>query len=249
MKILVCINIVPDSTTRIKLTPDHQAIDLNGIQWVINPWDELALTRSLELKEENRGIITEVVVLHVGPKENETVIRKALAMGVDSAIRINAHPADSLQTAKLLALEVAKSSYDIILCGNESSDYSGSAVGPMLAEILDLPLLSGVAGLFYSKESFFTLCVFDSLQQSVKINEPCVAIVHKGIALTPRIATMRGIMTARTKNIQVIEPEMTQAETTTISIEKAKPRQNCRLFATDNIDELVTILHAEENIL
>lgn len=249
MKIIVCINIVPDSTTRIKVTPDHQAIDLSGIQWVINPWDELALTRSIELKDESKGAITEVVVVHVGPKENETVLRKALAMGADSAIRIDSHPTDSLQTAKLLASEIAKSAFDLIICGNESSDYNGSAVGPMLAELLDLPLLPGVAGLYYAKESFLALCTFDNLQQSVKINKPCVAIAHKGIALTPRIATMRGIMTARNKNLQLVSNETPHSKTKTISVEKTKPRQNCRLFALDNIDELVTILHTEANIL
>jgi electron transfer flavoprotein beta subunit len=249
MKILVCINIVPDSTSRIKLNPNHNAIDFSGIQWIINPWDELALTRSIELKDESKGAITEVVVLHVGPKENETVIRKALAMGADSAIRIDSHPTDSLQTAKFLASEISKTSFSLILCGNESSDYNGSAVGPMLAELLDLPLLSGVSGLYYAKDSFVTLCAFDNLQQSVRINEPCVAIVHKGIALAPRIATMRGIMTARNKNIHLVNPEMINSDTKTISVEKSKPRQLCRLFATDNIDELVTILHTEANIL
>jgi len=249
MKILVCINIVPDSTTRIKVTSDHQSVDLNGVQWVINPWDELALTRSIELKDESKGAITEVIVIHVGPKENETVLRKALAMGADSAIRIDSRPTDSLQTAKLLALEIAKTPFDLIICGNESSDYNGSAVGPMLAELLDLPLLTGVAGLYYAKEAFLALCVFDNFQQSVKINKPCIAIAHKGIALAPRIATMRGIMTARTKKIHLISNESLNSEIKTKWVEKTKPRQSCRLFTTDEIDELVTILHTEANIL
>lgn len=248
MKILVCLNIVPDPTTRIKITPDHQEIDPTGIPWIINPWDELALTRAIELKDESNGVISEVVVVHVGTKENETVLRKALAMGADSAIRINLRPVDSLQTAKLLASAIVKTPFDLILCGNESSDYNGSAVGPMLAELLDIPLLPGVSGLFYAKDLLLSLCIFDNLQQSVKINEPCVAIVHKGIALTPRIATMRGIMTARSKSIQLISPESINSETKTISIEKTKPRQSCRLFNIDDINELVTILHTEANI-
>lgn len=248
MKILVCLNIVPDPTTRIKITPDHQEIDPTGIPWVINPWDELALTRAIELKDESNGVISEVVVVHVGTKENETVLRKALAMGADSAIRIDFHPVDSLQTAKLLASAIVKTPFDLILCGNESSDYNGSAVGPMLAELLDIPILPGVSGLFYAKDLLLSLCIFDNLQQSVKINEPCVAIVHKGIALTPRIATMRGIMTARSKNIQLISPESIDSETKTISVEKTRPRQNCRLFNINDINELVTILHTEANI-
>ena len=115
MKILVCLNIVPDPTTRIKITPDHQEIDPTGIPWVINPWDELALTRAIELKDESNGVISEVVVVHVGTKENETVLRKALAMGADSAIRIDFHPVDSLQTAKLLASAIVKTPFDLIL--------------------------------------------------------------------------------------------------------------------------------------
>ncbi len=249
MKILVCTNIVPDSTTRIKINPTDNTIDLKGIQWIINPWDELALTRSIELKDENKGAITEVVVIHVGPKENETVIRKALAMGADSAIRIDSHPIDSLQTARLLSSTIINSAFDLILCGNESSDYNGSAVGPMLAEILNLPLLSGVSELKYVNNSFIATCNFDNLQQSVKINAPCIAIVHKGIAKAPRIATMRGIMTARAKVIQLETPTNLNSETKTISVEKTKPKQSCRLFAPNDIDELVTILHTEVNIL
>ncbi|NSW94876.1 MAG: electron transfer flavoprotein beta subunit/FixA family protein, partial [Bacteroidales bacterium] len=147
MKILVCISNVPDTTTKIKLSEGNKSIDTTGIQWVINPWDELSLTRALELKDNSASGVKTVTVIHVGPASSEPTIRKALAIGADDAIRINAEPHDAWIVSAGIAEAVKAEKFDIIMCGIESSDYNGSVVGGMVAEFLGIPSVSSVSSL------------------------------------------------------------------------------------------------------
>ena len=103
MKILVCISNVPDTTTKIRFSADSTSLDAANIQWIINPWDELAITRALELKEASNGLIEKVSVIHVGGATSEATIRKALAIGADDAVRINAVSGDAYYIAAQLA--------------------------------------------------------------------------------------------------------------------------------------------------
>ncbi len=147
MKILVCMSQVPDTTTRVKFVDDNKRLDTNGIQWVINPWDELSLTRALELKDDAATGVKSVTIAHVGLASTEPTIRKALAIGADDAVRVNAEPADAFFVASQLAEVVKNDKFDIVFCGIESSDHNGSSVGGMLAEILELPSISAVSGI------------------------------------------------------------------------------------------------------
>ena len=147
MKILICISNVPDTTTKVKFINENKQIDTAGIQWVINPWDELSLTRALELKDDASTGVQKITVAHVGPVGSEPTIRKALAIGADDAIRINADPLDAYYVAFQIAESIKNDPYDIILCGIESSDFNGSSVGGMLAEFLEYPSASAVSGL------------------------------------------------------------------------------------------------------
>ncbi len=145
MKILICISNVPDTTTKIRFVDNSTAFDTNGVQWIINPWDELALTRALELKEASGGAIEKVSVISVGPQSAEPTIRKALAIGADDAIRVNAEPSDAYGVAFQISEAVKDVGYDMIISGIESSDYNGAAVGGMLAEFLGIPSVSSVS--------------------------------------------------------------------------------------------------------
>ncbi len=142
MKILVCISNVPDTTTKIKFTADGKQFDATGVQWIINPWDELALTRAMELKEISGGLIDNITVINVGTKDTEITIRKALSVGADNAVRIDAVPTDAYAVAAEIAKYVESHPFDLILTGIESSDYNGNAVGGMIAELLNLPSVS-----------------------------------------------------------------------------------------------------------
>lgn len=249
MKILVCISNVPDTTTKVKFVDDFKKLDVNGIQWVINPWDELSLTRALELKDEAANGIKSVTVAHVGAASSEPTIRKALAIGADDAIRVNAEPADSFYVAAQLAEVVKKENFDIVLCGIESSDYNGSNVGGMLAEFLGWPSVSAVSGIKFENGQPVVTREIDGGKELVAVPAPFVAIVQKGIAKEPRIAAMRGIMMARTKPIKLYEPVAVEPLTHLINFEMPKPRAACKFIDPDNPKQLIEMLQNEAKVI
>lgn len=249
MKILVCISNVPDTTTKVKFVDDFKKLDVNGIQWVINPWDELSLTRALELKDEAANGIKSVTVAHVGAATSEPTIRKALAIGADDAIRVNAEPADSFYVAAQLAEVVKKENFDLVLCGIESSDYNGSNVGGMLAEFLGWPSVSAVSGIKFENGQPVVTREIDGGKELVAVPAPFVAIVQKGIAKEPRIAAMRGIMMARTKPIKVYEPVAVEPLTELINFEMPKPRAACKFIDPDNPKQLIEMLQNEAKVI
>jgi electron transfer flavoprotein beta subunit len=249
MKILVCISNVPDTTTKVKFKENNKILDTTGIQWVINPWDELSLTRALELKDNTSNNIQSVTVAHVGPATAEPTIRKALAIGADDAVRVNAEPVDAYYVATQLAEVIKSEQYDIILCGIESSDYNGSNVGGMIAEFLGYPSVSAVSGLEIKNGKVVLNREIDGGKEVVSIDTPMVAIVQKGIAKEPRIAAMRGIMMARTKQIKVVEPAAVESLTELVSFEMPEPRAACKFIEADNAAELINILQNEAKVL
>jgi electron transfer flavoprotein beta subunit len=249
MKILVCVSNVPDTTTKIKFVDDFKRLDTTGIQWVINPWDELSLTRALELKDDAANGITSVTIAHVGPVTSEPTIRKGLAIGADDAIRVNAEPVDANFVAAQLAEVIKANPYDIIFCGIESSDYNGSNVGGMLAEYLDYPSVSAVSGVKIENNQVLINREIDGGKETVTVPVPFVAIVQKGIAKEPRIASMRGIMTARTKPIKVSEPVNTEIFTEVLAYELPKPHPACKFIDPENPGQLIGLLQNEAKVI
>jgi len=248
MKILVCISNVPDTTTKVKFVDESKALDVNGIQWVINPWDELALTRALELKDDTANGIQAVTVAHVGPSISEPTIRKALAIGADDAIRVNIDGIDAYTIAAQLAEAIRDENFDIILCGIESSDHNGSTVGGMLAEFLGYPSITGVSSVKIEGGQTVITREIDGGKEILAVPSPFVAVVQKGIAKEPRIAAMRGIMTARTKPIKVIEPQAIESLTEVINYEMPKPRAACKYVEADNAGQLISLLQNEAKV-
>jgi electron transfer flavoprotein beta subunit len=249
MKILVCISHVPDTTTKVKFIDDFKKLDITGIQWVINPWDELSLTRALELKDDASNGIQSVTVAHVGPVASEPTIRKALAIGADDAIRVNADPRDAYYVAAQLAAAIRGESYDLIFCGIESSDFNGSTVGGMLAELLDYPSVSSVSGVKIDNGQVVITREIDGGKEIISATTPVVAIVQKGIAKEPRIAAMRGIMMARTKPLKVVEPVEVDSLTELVTFEMPKPRAACKFVDPENPRQLIDLLQNEAKII
>lgn len=247
MNILVCISNVPDTTTRIKFTADHSAVDYSGVQWIINPWDELALTRAIELKEA--GKLNKITVISVGDASIEATLRKALAAGADEAIRVDAMPSDSFSTASHLAEAIKQQASDIILCGIESSDYNGSSVGGMLAEMLDLPSVSSVSNLEIEDNTVKITREIEGGRQQMETSLPALLVVQKGIAINPRIPSMRGIMTARTKPLKVVTSAPVTAEARVISYKNPPQKSSCKMIDPENLDELVDLLHNEARVI
>jgi electron transfer flavoprotein beta subunit len=249
MKILVCISNVPDTTTKVKFIEGNKKLDTTGIQWVINPWDELSLTRALELKDDAANGIKSVTVAHVGGAGAEPTIRKALAIGADDAIRVNTEPTDAYYVAAQLAEVVKKENFDIILCGIESSDYNGSNVGGMIAEFLGIPSVSAVSALKFEGGQAVINREIDGGKEVVSIPAPFVAIVQKGIAKEPRIAAMRGIMMARTKPVKLVEPVNVEALTEIVTYEMPQPRAACKFVDAENPKQLIELLQNEAKVI
>ena len=245
MKILVCISQVPDTTTKITFTQDKKAFNTQGVQFIINPYDEIALTRGLELKESAGGTVT---VITVGGANTEPNIRKALAIGADDGIRVNAEPTDAYFTATQIAEAAKKNNYDLILTGRESIDYNGAQVGMMLAELLGLPSVSVVTKLDLTGTEATVEREIDGGKETVMVSLPFVASAQKGMA-EPRIPNMRGIMTARTKPLTVVEPVGDLKLSSSAAYENPPAKTAVKLVDKEKPEELINLLHTEAKII
>lgn len=246
MKILVCVSVAPDTTSKISFTDGDTKFDGTGVQWVVNPYDEwFALVRALELKEANGGTVTTVTV---GNADAEPVIRKALAIGADDAVRIDSAPSDAYQVAKQIADYAQNEGYDLIFCGKETIDYNGSQIGSMLAELLDMPYIS-LATKFDSAGGTHTLeREISGGKEVVEVNGACVISCAKGMA-EQRIPNMRGIMAARTKPLNVVAASDAELRTTIRQYELPPAKGDVKLIDPDNVQELVELLHNEAKVI
>ncbi len=248
MKILVCISHVPDTTSKINFTSDHSAFDSNGIQFVINPNDEFGLTKAVQLKEAQGGSIT---VLTVGDASTEPTLRKALAIGADEAIRVNAEAKDSFQVAAEIADVVKNGDYNLIICGKESIDYNGQAVPTMVAAICNLPIVNACMGLNLDGEEATMIREIEGGKETVKASLPVVLGGQKGLVEENelRIPNMRGIMSARTKPLQVKEPIGAAPKSSHTHFEKPPAKADVKLVEAGQEKELVQLLHTEAKVI
>jgi electron transfer flavoprotein beta subunit len=249
MKVLICISNVPDTTTKIKFVDANKSFDKAGVQWIINPWDELALTRMLDIKDAQPGSIESVTVINVGLCDTEPTIRKALAIGADRAIRVNAEPKDTYYVACQIAEAIRKEPFDLVLCGIESSDYNGSSLGGMLSEMLGLPSVSAISHLDITGGQVELKREIDGGQETVTTQLPFIGIVQKGIAKDARIPNMRGIMMAKSKPLQVMEAVAAEPLTEFVGFDMPKPKAACKKIDPENVKELVNLLHTEAKLI
>lgn len=248
MKILVCISSVPDTTSKINFTADKSAFDKNGIQWVINPLDEFALTKAIKLQAANGAKVT---VVNVGNVETEPVIRKALAIGADDAVRVNLDPKDSYSTAKEIVSISQNGGYDLILCGKESIDYNGGSVPGMVAQLLGQPFVNAAVGFDVNGGEATAVREIEGGKETISVKLPAVVAGQKGLVDEKEliIPNMRGIMSARTKPLQVVEPVSTEVHVEGVSYDSVPPRAAVKMVAADNLDELVRLLHEEAKVI
>jgi len=248
MKILVCISHVPDTTSKIHFTENNTQFDTNGVQFVINPYDEFCLTRAMWFKEKQGASVT---VVNVGGPETEPTLRKTLAIGADNAIRVNAIPTDGLQVAKEIAEVVKKGGYDIVLAGKESADYNGQMVPGMLATLTDFNFINGCVGIEVDGTNVSATREIDGGNEILSSSLPIVIGGQKGIVEEKdlRIPNMRGIMMARKKPLLVVNAISIEASTSIDSFEKPAPRGSVKLVDADNVDELINLLHNEAKVI
>ncbi|GAA0894272.1 electron transfer flavoprotein subunit beta/FixA family protein [Fulvivirga kasyanovii] len=245
MKILVCITHVPDTTSRIAFTDGDTKFDTNGVQFIIGPYDDYALARAVELKEQLGGSIT---VLNVGGAETEPTIRKALAIGADDAIRVNAEPKDSFFVAEQIANAAKDGGYDLILMGRESIDFNGGMVHGMVGELLGLPSISPVMTLDIDGDTAKMTREIEGGKEYLEVKLPFVAGCQEPIAEW-KIPNMRGIMSARTKPLNVVEPAGNGEHTKLEKYELPPAKGDVKMIDADNVGELVSLLKNEAKVI
>ncbi len=246
MKILVCISKAPDTTAKIAFTNNNTAFDENGVQFIINPYDEwYALVRAIELKEAAGGNVT---VINVGGAENDAVIRKALAIGADDAVRIDTEPTDALAVAKEIAAFAADKSYDMILTGKETIDYNGSNLGAMISEIMNSPFISQASKLDMEGSNAIIERDIQGGKEIIQTATPFVASCAKGMA-EARIPNMRGIMAARTKPLEVVPAQGASASTTIKWFTTPEAKADCKMIDAENPEALIEALHNEAKVI
>ena len=240
MKTLICISHVPDTTTKIQYTADGSDLDKTGVTFVINPFDEYGLVRAIEFTEN--GIPGTITALCVGGPEVEPTLRKALAIGADDAVRIDAQPQDAFYVAKQIAEYAKDKGFDIIYAGKESIDYNGSQVPGMVAEMLGLPFVSQAIKVDDAGDSVAVQREIDGGYEVMTASKPVVISTQKGVAEW-RIPNMRGIMAARRKPLKVEAPVEAQAKVKTTKLELPPAKGGCQYIDPENAGELITILH------
>jgi electron transfer flavoprotein beta subunit len=248
MKILVCISHVPDTTSKINFANGDSEFDTNGVQFVINPNDEFGLTRAIWFQEQQGATVT---VVNVGGPDTEPTLRKALAIGANEAIRVNANPTDGFFVAKQLAEVIKTGGYDIIIAGKESLDYNGGMVPGMLAGLLGYNFVNSCIEITVDGTAVKAAREIDGGKEILTTTLPIIIGGQKGLVEEKdlRIPNMRGIMTARTKVLTVLEPVAANAETKAVKFEKPAPKSAVKLFAADDLDGLINALHNEAKVI
>lgn len=248
MKVLVCISHVPDTTSKINFTADNSAFDKNGVQYVINPYDEFGLTRAVWLKEKQGASVT---VLNVGGKDTEPTLRKALAIGADNAIRVDAEPSDAFFVAKQIAAVAQEGEFDLIIAGRESIDYNGGQVPGMVAALLQWPFVNACVGMEADGDNYNMIREIDGGKEKLSASLPFIIGGQKGLVEEKdlRIPNMRGIMQARSKPLEVKAPVEAANRTEPGLYSKPAPKSAVKMVDAENISDLVRMLHEDAKVL
>ena len=248
MKILVCISCVPDTTSKINFINNDTEFDKDGVQFVINPNDEFGLTRAIWFKEKNNSSVD---VVSVGNQSIETVLRKTLAIGADKAIRINKNPKDSFETASYLSQYIKENPYDLIIAGRESIDYNGAMVPGMISEILNINFVTNCVNIEIDSDKAIIEREIEGGKEILSCELPLIVGGQKGIVEEEdlKIPNMRGIMQARKKPLEVIEPVDVIHKTTTVKFYKPETNKEIKMIDAQDLDKLIYLLHNEAKVL
>lgn len=246
MKLLVCISKVPDTTTKISFVENDTKFNEDKVQFIVNPYDEwFALVRALEITEKQGGTVT---LINVGGADNDQIIRKALAIGANDAVRIDGNSNESFYVASQIAEYAKSQNYDIILTGKETIDYNGAEVGGMIAELLGIPYVSHASSLDVEGGKAILKRSIEGGYETVEITGPFVVSAQKGMA-EARIPNMRGIMAARTKPLTVLPAVNVPQLTSVKSFGLPPAKATVKLISPDNVAELVNLLHTEAKVI
>ncbi len=247
MKILVCISKTPDTTSKIAFTEGNTKFDENGVQWIINPYDEwYSLVKAIVLKEKDPSILLHLIT--VGGADTEPIIRKALALGGDEAIRVNNTSTDSMVVAQEIAAIAKEGAYDLILTGKETIDYNSASIGSMLCALLDTTFIPNAIALEVNGTIAIVKREIEGGEESCETSLPIILSCQKGMA-EQRIPNMRGIMAARTKPLKVVEASIHNATTSIKKFDTPPAKSGVKLVEAGNMDEMVRLLKEEAKVI
>jgi len=248
MKIAVCINHVPDTETRIKPGADGISIDTAGVNFMMSPYDEIALEEGLRIREKFKG---EVIGLSLGGDAHKETLRKALAMGADKAVLLkDDHPRDSYAVAVGLAAELRALAPDVVLFGKQSIDYDDAQVGTLVAELLGLPSVAVVVKMEIRDGAVVCEREIEGGREVVETKLPAVFLAQKGLN-DPRYPSLKGIMAARSKPIEEKPAAPAEQRVETLQIRKPPAKNPGRIVGTDKtaVKELLRLLHEEAKVI
>jgi electron transfer flavoprotein beta subunit len=246
MKILVPVSKVPDTTAKIAFTDNNSKFEENNVTFILNPTDEwYALVRAIELQEKFGGKVT---VINVGGAENDQFIRKALAVGADDAVRVDAQATDAYFVAAQIADYAKKEGYDLVITGKETIDNNGFQVGGMIAEFLDAPYVGLVSSLEFDGTKATLSREIEGGEEVVEATFPLVVGAQKGMA-EQRIPNMKGIMQARTKPLTVLPATGDSAQVKVVKYDTPPAKTGVKMVSADNVEELVRLLHEEAKVI
>jgi electron transfer flavoprotein beta subunit len=248
MKILVCISCVPETTSKINFVENDTQFDKNGVKFIINPNDEFGLTRAMWIKENDNSSID---VINVGLEDSDPILRKTLAIGADKAIRINSNPKDSFQVAKLIADHISKNNYDLIIAGRESIDFNGNMVPGIISELIGINFITNCVGLEINGKKIKAKREIEGGTETLSCNLPVIIGGQKGLVEESdlKIPNMRGIMQARQKPLEIIEVDENNLKTETVKFYKPQEKGEIKMISSENLDELINLLHKEAKVI
>lgn len=246
MKILVCVSHVPDTTSKITFTDNNTKFNNTGVTFVIGPYDEYALSKAVDIKETGGG--AQITVLNVGEADTEPTLRKALAIGADDAVRINAAPKDSLFVATQIANYAKDKGFDMILMGRESIDYNGGIVHSLVGELLNIPSVSPIMKLEINGNKATVAREIEGGKEVLEVPMPFVAGCQEPIAEW-KIPNMRGIMSSKSKPLVIIEPTASNEGSKYDNFELPPAKSGCKMIDASNVDELVNLLKNEAKVI
>jgi electron transfer flavoprotein beta subunit len=249
MNVLVCINFVPDTETKIRVAADGTTVDRTGVNFMMSPYDEIALEEGLRTRDKFKGLVT---VLSLGPEANKETLRKALAMGADRAVLLRDDGVrDSFATASGLAAEIKELAPDVVLFGKQSIDYDNAQVGTLVAELLSLPSVAVVVKLdIHEDGSVVCEREIEGGHEIVHTKLPAVFLAQKGLN-EPRYPSLKGIMAAKNKLIEEKPAAPASLRVHAVALRKPPAKNPGRIIGTDAsaVPELIRLLHEEAKVI
>jgi electron transfer flavoprotein beta subunit len=250
VKIAVCIKRVPDTEVRFAIGTDRKSIDPTGLKFDLSDFDGYAIEVALRLKEQQGG--GEVVALSLGPDGTQEILRKALSMGIDRAVHLQADaiPFDALSIARALVPELEGQGFELILFGRNATDTGNACVGPMTAELLGMPCVTAVSHLELSEARGIAQRELEGVTETVSFPLPAVLTIDEGIA-RPRLPSLKGIMAAKKKPIDVRPAQLGEIRLSVQTLELPPERAGGRIVGEgpEAVPELVRLLRDEAKVL